>query len=75
MTGRDLGTGRIKALAPQDAEKLFEHPADRLITRVDLQLVEQLGQSIKTIEANLLAQVQNLSSYRVLQTMPGAGRY
>src|ERR1019366_3699865 len=37
MTGRDLGTGRIKTLAPQDAEKLFEHPADQLITRLDLQ--------------------------------------
>ena len=55
MTGRDLGAGRIKALEPQDAEKLFDHPADQLITRLDLQLVEQLSQSIKTIEANLLA--------------------
>ena len=36
MTGRDLGTGRIKALEPKDAEKLFEHPADQLITRLDL---------------------------------------
>jgi transposase len=74
MTGRDLGTGRIKALEPQDAEKLFEHPADRLITRLDLQLVEPLGQSIKSIEAALLAQVQSLPSYQVLQTMPGVGK-
>jgi transposase len=74
MTGRDLGTGRIKALAPEDAEKLFEHPADQLITRLDLQLVEQLGRSIKTIEATLLAQVKNLPSYQVLQTMPGVGK-
>src|ERR1022692_969349 len=28
MTGRDLGTGRIKTLAPLDGAKLFEHPAD-----------------------------------------------
>jgi transposase len=74
MTGRDLGTGRIKALAPGDAEKLFEHPADQLITRLDLQLVEHLGRSIQSIEAAILAEVQSLPSYQVLQTMPGVGR-
>ena len=35
-TGRDLGTGRIKQLTPPEGEKLFRHPADRLITRLDL---------------------------------------
>jgi transposase len=74
MTGRDLGTGRIKAMEPQEAEKLFDHPADQLITRLDLQLVEQLGQSIQQIEATILATVQSLPHYQVLQTMPGVGR-
>ena len=71
MTGRDLGTGRIKGLEPQDAEKLFEHPADQLITRLDLQLVEQLGRSIQAIEAAILATVKNLPDYQALLTMPG----
>jgi transposase len=74
MTGRDLGTGRIKAMEPKDAEKLFEHPADQLITRLDLQLVEQLGQSIEQIEAAILATVKRLPDYQVLQTMPGVGK-
>jgi transposase len=74
MTGRDLGTGRIKTLAPQDAEKLFEHPADQLITRLDLHLVEQLGQSIQQIETTILAEVKGLPNYQVLQTMPGVGK-
>jgi transposase len=74
MTGRDLGTGRIKGLEPQDAEKLFEHPADQLITRLDLQLVEQLGRSIQAIEAAILATVKNLPDYQALQTMPGVGK-
>jgi transposase len=74
MTGRDLDTGRIKKLEPQDAEQLFEHPADQLITRLDLQLVEQLGQSIKAIEAMILASVKSLPDYQVLQTMPGVGK-
>jgi transposase len=74
MTGRDLGTGRIKTMEPQYAEKLFEHPADQLITRLDLQLVEQLGWSIEQIEAVILAQVKGLPNYQVLQTMPGVGK-
>jgi transposase len=74
MTGRDLATRRIKTLAPQDAEKLFEHPADQLITRLDLQLVEQLGRSIQQIEKAILAEVQSLPHYQVLQTMPGVGK-
>jgi transposase len=73
MTGRDLSTGRIKALAPEEGEKLFAHPADRLITRLDLQLVEQLGRSIQEIETRILAAVKPLADYRVLQTMPGGG--
>jgi transposase len=74
MTGQDLGTGRIKALKIEEAEKLFEHPADRLITCLDLQLVEQLGQSIKAIEALILARVKSLPDYPVLQTLPGVGK-
>ena len=74
MTGRDLGTGRIKAMEPKEAEKLFEHPADQLITRLDLQLVEQLGRSIQAIEAAILATVKNLPDYQALQTMPGVGK-
>jgi transposase len=73
MTGRDLGTGRIKAMEPQEAEKLFEHPADQLITRLDLQLVEQLGQSIQQIEAAILAQVKSLPHYQVLADDAGGG--
>jgi transposase len=74
MTGRDLSTGRIKALTPQEGEKLFAHPADQLITRLDLRLVEQLGRSIEEIEARILASVKHLPDYQVLQTMPGVGK-
>ena len=74
MTGRDLGTGRIKALEAKGAEKLFEHPADQLITRLDLQLVEQLGRSIQQIEAAILVTVKSQPRYQALQTMPGVGK-
>src|SRR5208283_1456050 len=65
MTGRDLGTGAIKALQPKEAEKLFEHPADQLITRLDVQLMEQLEQSIREIEGAILATVKPLPDYQV----------
>jgi len=74
MTGRDLSTGRIKALAPPDAEKLFEHPADQLITRLDLELMEQLDRGIETIETRILAEAKRMPRYQVLQTMPGVGK-
>jgi transposase len=74
MTGRDLSTGRIKALEPREAEKLFEHPADQLIMRLDLELIEQLSRSIKEIEATILESVKKLRDYKVLQTIPGVGR-
>ena len=74
MTGRDLGTGRIKALEPRDAQTLFEHPADRLIARVDVQLIGQLEQSIKAIEALVLGEVKGQPEYQVLQTLPGVGK-
>jgi transposase len=53
---------------------LFEHPADQLITRLDVQLVEQLSQSIAKIESTILATVKFLPNYQVLQTMPGVGK-
>jgi transposase len=74
MTGRDLSTGRLKALEPEDAEKLFSHPADQLITRLDVQLVEQLGRSIQEIETRILAEAKRMPDYQVLQTMPGVGK-
>ena len=73
-TGQDLSLSRLKALEPKDAEKLFQHPADQLITRLDLQLVEQLRQSIEKIETTILAEVKRMPHYQVLQTIPGVGR-
>src|SRR5271170_4624546 len=62
MTGQPMSLGRVKKLEPREAEKLFDHPADQLITRLDLQLLQQLDQSIKAIEAAILARVKSLPS-------------
>lgn len=74
VTGQDLSLSRLKALESKAAEKLFDHPADQLITRLDLQLVEQLTQSIAQIETMILAEAKRLPAYQRLQTMPGVGK-
>jgi transposase len=72
MTGQPMALTRVRQL--EEAEKLFDHPADQLITRLDMQLLEQLNQSIHQIEALILGAVKDLSNYKVLQTMPGVGK-
>jgi transposase len=74
MTGRSLSPGLVRKLEPEEAEKIFEHPADQLITRLDLQLLEQLDQGIAQIEKTILAEVGPMPHYQVLQTMPGVGK-
>ncbi len=64
---------RLKELEPHQAESLFDHPADQLIARLDLQLLEQLKESLEKIEKTILATVKHISYYQVLQTMPGVG--
>jgi transposase len=74
MTGRDLSANRLKAMEVEEAEKLFDHPADQLIARRDLQLMEQLKQSIQKMESTLLKAVESVPHDPMLQTMPGVGK-
>src|SRR5271168_452279 len=60
MTGQSMSLARLKQLETQEAERLFDHAADQLITRLDLQLLEQLDQSIAKIEKTILAMVKLL---------------
>jgi len=73
MTGKQMELRRLKELEPRHAESLFDHPADQLITRLDLQLLEQLNEAVSKIEKTILATVKHISYYQVLQTMPGVG--
>lgn len=73
MTGQTMSLGQVKKLELKEAARLFEHSADQLITRLDLQLLEQLDQSIAQIENSVLAVVKGLPNYQALQTMPGVG--
>jgi transposase len=74
MTGQQMSLARVKQLEEPEAQKLFGHAADQLITRLDLQLIGQLNQSVGQIERMILGEVKALPDYQVLQTLPGVGK-
>ena len=74
MTGEQMSQSQLKGLEPETGAELFEHPCDQLITRLDLELLAQLHESIAQVEKVVLAEVKPQSSYQVLQTMPGVGK-
>lgn len=74
MTGRDLPLKQLKSLKPVQGQKLFTDPCDQLIAKLDLEILKQLDESIAEIEKSLLKKVKPMSSYKVLQTMPGVGK-
>jgi transposase len=71
--GRPIRVGEIKLLNVQQAQKAFTHPADRLISGLDVQLIDQLNQSVKQIEKLVLAMTRSLPCYQVLHSLPGVG--
>jgi len=73
-TGQELKLSRLKALAPAEAEALYEHPANQLIARVQKEHIEQLDASIARIERAVLGNVRQLPYYHKLNTLPGVGR-
>jgi transposase len=73
-TGQELSLSRVKALKPDQAGELYEHPANQLIARVQKEHIEQLDVSIGRIERALLQDVRKLPCYKRLNTLPGIGR-
>jgi transposase len=74
ITGQDLPLGELKALPPEQAGGLFEHPFDQLTAQVQTRLLDQFNQRIGEIESALLGKVSRLPQYQVLQSLPGVGR-
>jgi transposase len=74
MTGVDLPLQRIRGMEPEEGEALFSHSCDKLMARVNLELLEALGKSIQEIESTLLPLVKAMPSFQVLETIPGVGK-
>ena len=71
--GRPLNLGEAKLMSVEQAQKSFTHPADRLISGLDVQLISQLNKSIKQIQKMVLGRTKELPCYQVLHSMPGVG--
>lgn len=74
MKGYDLPLTRIKQMEPEEGEKLFEHPCDRMISRMDVEMSDQLEQSIQEIERTVLKMVKPMPHFQVLSSIPGVGK-
>lgn len=73
-TGGNYELRQLKALAPEDAVKLYEHPANQLIAKVQVEHVNALDGSIARVESAVLKSARELPIYAKLLTMPGIGK-
>lgn len=73
-TGETLPPSQFKAMEPQNAVKLYTHPANQLIAKVQMEHIDSLTQSINQIEKGVLACARELPLYDKLMTIPGVGR-
>ena len=73
-TGKEMGLNELKGLKVEQAQGLYEHPANQLIAGLQVQHIEQLGQSIQQIEKVVLGAAQELPYYARLGTLPGVGK-
>jgi len=73
-TGEGLPLNDLKAMKPQEAPKLYEHPANQLIAQVQLEHIQALNRSIERVEKAVLACAKELPIYEKLLTFPGIGK-
>jgi transposase len=72
--GCALSLGEAKLISVEAVRKSFSHPADKLISGLDVQLIDHLNKAIKQIEKMVLGMTKPLPCYQVLHSMPGVGR-
>lgn len=73
-TGTSLELGRVKQMTPQDATKLYDHPANQLIAQIQAEHIQSLEASIQRIEKVVLKCAAGLPLFSKLLTLPGVGR-
>jgi len=73
-TGQVMPLSQLKSMEPKEAKELYEHPANQLIARVQLEQIEALDKGISRIEQAVLACARELPLYEKLLTLPGVGK-
>jgi transposase len=72
-TGGQMPLQRLKGLSPEEAAALYEHPANQLTARIQVEQIEGLDQAIGRMEKAVLARAKEIPLYSKLLTLPGVG--
>jgi transposase len=73
-TGQAMPLKTLKNLEPKQAKELYEHPANQLIAKVQLEHIGALDRSISLIEKAVQASAREIPLYEKLLTLPGVGK-
>lgn len=73
-TGKPLDLADAKKMEPKEASKLYEHPANQLIAKIQAEHIQALDKSIQRIEKAVLGCARELPLYEKLVSIPGIGR-
>src|ERR1041385_1417946 len=73
-TGQRLDLSDAKKMEPKEAPKLYTHPANQLIARVQSEHIQALDKSVRRIEKAVLDCARQIPLYDRLLSIPGIGR-
>ena len=73
-TGQPMPLKQLKSMEPKEAKELYEHPANQLIARVQLEQIQSLDEGISRIEKAVLGCARELPLYEKVLTIPGVGK-
>jgi len=73
-TGQSLALNELKQLTSKEAVALYQHPANQLMARVQVEHMAALAASISGVEKAVLACAREIPLYDRLLTIPGIGK-
>jgi transposase len=73
-TGQPMPLKQLKNMEPKEVKALYEHPANQLIARVQLEQIQSLDESISRIEKTVLDCAREIPLYEKVLTIPGVGK-
>jgi transposase len=73
-TGQTMPLATLKSMEPKEAKSLYEHPANQLIAKIQLEHIGALDRSVSLIEKAVLASAREIPLYEKLLTLPGIGK-
>ena len=73
-TGQALALNAVKEWQPEAGVRLYEHPANQLIARVQLEHIGALEQSVHQVEKAVLERARELPLFESLLSLPGVGK-